>query len=123
MITKIVRFTDLEAWKSGHQLVLKVYKATKIFPKDELFGLTIQVRRAVVSITSNIAEGFSRKSPKEKLQFCFISKGSLEEVRNQLIIARDLGYISSQEFLQFDALIEVTARQLYGMIKHLQNHS
>jgi four helix bundle protein len=65
---KIVNFTDLYAWVEGHKLVLEVYQLTGMFPKEELFGLTNQIRRAVVSITSNIAEGFSRNSIKEKLQ-------------------------------------------------------
>lgn len=76
---KIKSFTDLNVWKEGHKLVLQVYKLTKEFPKEELFGLTNQIRRAAVSITSNIAEGFSRHSYKEKLQFYSTALGSLTE--------------------------------------------
>lgn len=95
---KIKKFTDLNAWKEGHKLVIDVYKITKEFPKEELFGLTNQLRRAVVSFTSNIAEGFSRNSFKEKLQFYSIALGSLTEIQNQLLVARDIGYISLEEF-------------------------
>ena len=76
-MNKIKSFTDLTAWKEGHKLVLLIYKLTKKFPKEESYGLTDQIRRCSVSITSNIAEGFSRKSQKEKLQFYHMSLGSL----------------------------------------------
>jgi four helix bundle protein len=84
---KIYSFTDLKAWKQGHELVLFVYEITKHFPQNEVFGLTSQMRRAVVSITSNIAEGFSRISNKEKAQFYSIALGSLTEIQNQSYIA------------------------------------
>lgn len=93
-LSKIKSFTDLNTWKEAHKLVLLIYKITKQFPHEEQFGLTNQIRRAVVSITSNIAEGFSRSSYKEKSQFYSISLGSLTEVQNQLLIARDLKYIT-----------------------------
>jgi len=95
---KIKKFTDLDAWKEGHKLVIDVYKMSRKFPKEELFGLTNQLRRAVVSFTSNIAEGFSRNSFKEKLQFYSVALGSLTEVQNQLLIARDINYISQEDF-------------------------
>ncbi|OGH69652.1 MAG: hypothetical protein A3C90_02490 [Candidatus Magasanikbacteria bacterium RIFCSPHIGHO2_02_FULL_51_14] len=95
---KIKSFTDLRAWQEGHKLVLMIYELAKKFPKDEVFGLTIQLRRAAVSVTSNIAEGFSRQSYKEKIQFYSIALGSVTEVQNQLLIARDLSYISRGEF-------------------------
>lgn len=95
---KIRAFTDLDAWKEAHQLVLMIYQETKNFPKDELFGLTSQMRRAGVSITSNIAEGFSRNSYLEKSHFYSISQGSNTELQNQLILARDVGYINTENF-------------------------
>ncbi|EKD55933.1 MAG: hypothetical protein ACD_58C00335G0001 [uncultured bacterium] len=117
MDNKIRNFMDLNSWKLGHELVLNIYRVTKTFPKEELFGLTNQVRRAAVSITSNIAEGFSRNSLKEKIQFYFISLGSVTEVQNQIIIAKDLGYISDIEFgKMFDQCITVN-KLLKGMIK------
>ncbi len=91
-------FTDLSVWKEGHCLVLMIYNCTKYFPMEERFGLTNQLRRAAVSITSNIAEGFSRKSPKEKIQFYSTALGSLSEVQNQMLIARDVRYIDQEKF-------------------------
>lgn len=96
--TKIKSFTDLDAWKEGHKLVLMIYEITKNFPKEEMFGLTIQLRRAGVSFTSNVAEGFSRNSYKEKLQFYYMALGSLTEAQNQLLVARDIGYLEKEEF-------------------------
>ncbi len=95
---KIKSFRDLDVWKIGHELVLIIYKVTKNFPKEEMFGLTSQMRRSAVSVTSNIAEGFSRVSPKEKAHFYNISKGSLTELHDQLIISLDVGYLSSEEY-------------------------
>ncbi len=114
---KIRNFTDLNAWKEAHKIVLMIYKITKKFPREELFGLTNQLRRAVVSVTSNIAEGFSRYSYKEKSQFYSISLGSLTEVENQVIIASDLEYISSQEFEALTENIITVSKLLNGLIK------
>ena len=97
-MSKIENFTDLDAWKESHKLVILIYKITNNFPKDELFSLTNQIKRAAVSISSNIAEGFSRYSKNEKRQFYAIAKGSLTEVENQLIIARDVGYIPNEQY-------------------------
>lgn len=94
-------FTQLIVWQRGHELVLEVYKATKTFPKEELFGLISQLRRAVISITCNIAEGFSRSSYKDKAHFYNMSLGSVTEIQNLLLIAKDLNYITKT---QFDAL-------------------
>jgi four helix bundle protein len=97
-MSKIKTFTDLDAWKEGHALVLMVYKMSKNFPKEETFGLVSQMRRCVVSITSNIAEGFSRQSYREELQFYSISLGSTTELQNQLLVSRDVGCITEEEF-------------------------
>jgi len=96
--TKIRNFTDLNAWKESHKLVLEIYRATKNFPKEEIFGLSSQIKRAAISITSNIAEGFGRFSKKEQIQFFYISLGSLVETQNQLIIAKDVGYLSEKDY-------------------------
>jgi four helix bundle protein len=95
---KIQSFKDLDTWKEGHKLVLLVYKITRTFPKDELFALTSQMRRAVVSVTSNIAEGFGRGSYKDKNHFYQMALGSIIEIQNQLMIAKDVQYIGATDF-------------------------
>lgn len=120
--TPLRSFTQLVAWQEGHRLVLEVYKVTKNFPKEELFALTNQMQRCVVSITSNVAEGFSRQSYKEKIQFYSISQGSVTELQNQLLIARDIGYLSKQDFDRI-ALITVNVSKLVvGLIKSSKSH-
>ena len=89
---KAKTFEDLLVWQKAHQLVLAIYKMTRSFPQEELFGLTSQIRRSGVSVPANIAEGFKRKGKADKARFFNISQGSLEEVRYYLILARDLGY-------------------------------
>lgn len=117
---KILRFRDLVAWKEGHTLVLFIYKITDSFPEKELFALTNQMRRCVVSITSNIAEGFSRQGKKEKLQFYFIAKGSLTELENQIIIAKDIGYISAEQYTSLLIQVDTVGRLITGLIKSQQ---
>lgn len=85
-------FMDLFVWKKAHELVLSIYKATRKFPKEELYGLTSQIRRSSVSVPANIAEGFKKKSKAEKNHFLTIAHCSLEEVRYYLILIRDLKY-------------------------------
>lgn len=115
--SKIKSFTDLDAWREGHKLVLEVYSVTKDFPKEEQFGLTNQLRRAAVSITSNIAEGFSRSSFKEKAQFYSMSLGSLTEVQNQLFIAKDVKYLGIQEFNTVATHTVKVSKIINGLIK------
>lgn len=95
---KIKNFTDLEVWRQAHQLVLEIYKTTKLFPREETYSLVDQMRRAVISISSNIAEGFSRQSYSKKVHFYSISQGSLTELQNQLIVARDINYLRKEKF-------------------------
>lgn len=114
---KIKNFKDLIVWQKGHTLVLQIYKLSKEFPKEELFGLSNQIRRAIVSYTSNIAEGFSRTSYKEKAQFYATALGSLTEVQNQLLIARDLGYISQELFNELEEQLVVINKMTNSLIK------
>ena len=114
---KIKSFTNLNAWGKSHDLVLQIYKITNSFPKEELFGLTNQLRRAAVSISSNIAEGFSRGSFKEKIQFYFMALGSLSEVQNQLLIARDIGYLDIKIFNDITYKTTLVSKLINGLIK------
>lgn len=119
----IKSFTELNAWKESHKLVLCIYEVTKKFPKEELFGLTSQIRRAVVSITSNIAEGFGRRSYKEKVQFYYTARGSLSEVQNQLLIAKDIQYIDKTKFDTLGLQTVVVSKLLNGLIKSSRLHT
>lgn len=121
---KISSFTDLNAWKEGNKLVIQIYKITKDFPKEEIFVLVSQIRRAVISVTSNIAEGFSRKSVKEKTQFYYLSLGSLTEVQNQLYISRELGYIKDDEFKEIASQTVIVSKLINGLVKSInQKHN
>lgn len=116
MNNKIKFFTDLIVWQKGHDLVIKIYYVTKNFPKEEIFSLTNQMKRAAISITSNIAEGFGRQTFKEKIQFYYMSQGSLTELKNQLLIARDIAYISKNDFDSLTEQINLTHKLLQGLI-------
>ncbi len=113
---KIKSFTDLETWRQGHLLVIMIYKETGIFPKEEVYGLTSQMRRAAISITSNIAEGFGRQSYKEKIQFYYLAQGSLIELKNQLLVAKDIDYLKPEIFSSLAEQINQTHRLLQGLI-------
>jgi four helix bundle protein len=115
--TKIKSFTDLRVWQEGHRLVLMIYKITKTFPKEEVFGLVTQMRRAAISFTSCVAEGFSRQSYKEKLQFYSMALGSLTEIQNQLLVARDIGYVKSEKFTELANHAIQVNKMINGLIK------
>jgi four helix bundle protein len=115
-------FTDLEAWKVGHSIVLSVYKFTKSFPKDELYGLVSQMRRSAVSITSNLAEGFGRRSFKEKAHFYAIAQGSVTELQNQLIISHDIGYLAVEAHLTLESSMIRLHKLINGLIKVSASH-
>ncbi len=114
---KIHKFTDLVVWQEGHKLVLLVYKETEKFPLREKYGLTDQMIRAVVSITSNIAEGFSRYSSKEKNQFYLIARGSLTELQNQLLISKDVGNLTKEIFTKLAEQSIIVNKLLTGLLK------
>jgi four helix bundle protein len=93
-------FEELEAWRAAHALVLAVYAASRNFPRDEIFGITSQLRRCAMSIPANLAEGFGRRSRKELLRYSNIADGSLQETKYFLLLARDLKYVSEDEYGQ-----------------------
>ena len=115
-MSTIKSFTDLLVWQKGHDLVVHIYRTTINFPKDELYSLTNQMRRSAASITSNIAEGFGRQGCKEKIQFYYISQGSLTELKNQMLIAKDVGYLKNEEFSILAEKANETHRLLQGLI-------
>src|SRR5690554_2519015 len=108
-------------WQKSHQLVLKIYEATKHFPNDEQFGLTSQIRRAAVSIPSNIVEGKARGTKKDYKRFLHIARGSLEEVKYQLLLAKDLGYIENANFDSILELAKEIGKMLNGLLLSLNN--
>lgn len=117
---KIDNFRKLIAWQRGHELMLTVYRAAKSFPRDEIYGLTSQLKRATISITSNIAEGFSRKSTADKTHFYQMALGSCSEVQNQIIAAHDLGFMTDIDYEKLDSLSEETHKIINGLIKAMR---
>lgn len=111
-------FYDLEVWKKAHQLVLDVYKLTSSFPPEEKYGITSQLQRAVTSITANIAEGHSRYHFRDRIKFYYNARGSISEVQNFLIIARDLEFISENVFSQIFPRFDEVRKMLNGLIDH-----
>jgi len=99
-------FQELVVWQKAHELVLAVYRLTKEFPKEEAYGLTSQLRRSVVSVPANIAEGFKKRGKNDKARFLNIAQGSLEETRYYLILAKDLNY-GTNETAQ-DTIVQVS---------------
>lgn len=112
---------DLDVWKLSIELVTKVYKITQEFPEEEKYGLTSQIRRAAVSVPSNIAEGAARGSDKDFVRFLYFSLGSIMELETQFIIAKNLKYINNNTFEEVDSEIERIGKMLNGLIKYLKN--
>ncbi len=113
----ISSFTDLEAWQESHKMGLLIYKISASFPDSEQFGLSSQIRRAVVSVTSNIAEGFGRKSKKDREHFFTMASGSLYEVKSQLLFAKDLGYAEDFDYEDLFEQMNVAHRLLHGLLR------
>jgi len=111
-------FEDLLVWQKAHSFVLTIYRLTGAFPKNEIFGLTSQFRRAAVSIPANIAEGFRRRSTSDKARFFNIAQASLEECRYYLILTRDLEYADTQEAYR---LIQEVSKLLDAYSKNILN--
>lgn len=114
-------FEDLLVWQKAHRYVLCIYHITKKYPKEEMFGLVNQMRRAAASITANIAEGFVRIGRKEKLRFYNISQGSLEETRNFLLLSKDLGYIAESDYSDLKRDAAEISRMLRAYCQNIVN--
>jgi len=112
---KILTYKDLIVWEKSVLLIKSIYMVTKKFPREELYSLTDQIRRAAISIASNIAEGYGRKSHREYLQFYSIAYGSALEVEAQLIISKELGFIPNTDFDKINPLLTEIIKMLYVM--------
>ncbi len=113
-------YNNIKAYQFADDSALEIYKLTKVFPKEEIYGITSQIRRASVSVPTNIAEGANRQHQKEYLQFLYIAKGSLAEVGYLLHLVHRLGHVEKQEYLRLNALKEETAKTLYGLIQSVE---
>jgi four helix bundle protein len=114
-------FRDLTVWQRSHELALAVYRDTQRFPKEELFGLTSQMRRCAVSIPSNIAEGCGRGTDADFARFIQMAMGSASEVEYQLLLAKDLGYLSDSAYESLNAIVIAIKRMSAGLLKRLKS--
>ncbi|HCW75351.1 MAG TPA: four helix bundle protein [Candidatus Marinimicrobia bacterium] len=111
-------YKELEVWKKSHQFVLNVYRLTKNFPKEEMYGLTSQFRRAAVSIAANLAEGYGKKGKRDKLRFFNISEGSVQECDYYILLAENLQYLSTDSGLKNEIII--IGKMLKGYMKAIE---
>jgi four helix bundle protein len=120
---KIKRFEDLEVWQIGKQLVIKVYSLTKKFPKDEVFGLTSQVKRAALSVPANIAEGFGRFHYPDKAKFYLNARSSLYELKSHLLIAKELGFWNERDVEEIMNVIETLSIKINNLIESTRDRA
>ena len=116
-------YKELNVWQKSYKLCLHIYKVTKRFPKDEMYGLTSQIRRSAVSIPSNIAEGYGRKTTLEYVRFLYIAYGSVCELETQTMISGDLGYVEKERLQELREEIGDVERMLKAMIKSLEKNT
>jgi len=114
-------YKDLKVWQRAYQLCLEIYKITKGFPDEEKYGLTSQLRRAAVSVPSNISEGYGRKTTPEYIQFLYIAYGSICEIETQTLLSGDLGYITTRKLEMLNEGIREVERMLKALIRSLEN--
>jgi four helix bundle protein len=114
-------YKELKVWQKAYQLCLELYRITKSFPKEETYGITSQIRRAAVSVPSNIAEGYGRKTTGEYIQALYIAYGSNCELETQILLSGDLGYIGSGNLKKLQDEIQEVERMLKALIKSLGN--
>ena len=115
-----MHWKELKVWEKVHELVIKFYKETAQFPKDEIYGLTSQLRRSSSPVPANIVEGQSRNTTKEYLQFLHNSRGSLEETRYHLLLSKELGYLSEEKYESLENQYEEASKMLNSLIKSLK---
>ena len=116
-------FSEMPVWQKGHESVLLVYELTAAFPDTEKFGLTSQMRRAAVSVTSNIAEAFGRQTSKDKVRFYLLARGSCFEVQSQSHVARDVGYLHPPDFTKLNQSLGEIIHDLNKIMKTLSSRS
>ncbi len=116
-------FSEMPVWKRAHGMILRVYELTGDFPDSERYGLTSQMRRAAVSVTSNIAEGFGRRTSKDKARFYTFARGSCYEVQSQGYVARDLTYLSPTTFAELNQTLDEIIHDLNKITKTLTTRS
>ena len=117
--TKIPNYRDLQIWHKAIELSKAVYMLTRAFPKEEQYGLSAQIRRATVSVPSNIAEGQARYGKKEFAHFLYIARGSLAEIDTQCVIAQQLGYINEHQYQSIFSKVDELQRMIYTLIDKL----
>lgn len=120
-VKKFQTFRDLRVWQESYKLAVGIYKIAEKFPKHELYGLSSQMTRAAVSVSSNIAEGYGRKTSKDKNQFYVMANGSLTELENQLLIAQGVGYIDKPMLSRVMEQCHIVHKMLYGLQKANNN--
>lgn len=119
---KILDFKELIVWQKSHELVLRIYQTTTKFPKEELFSLTNQLKRAAVSIPANIAEGFRKKTFAHRSHYISHSEGSLDEVNYYILLAKDLNYISEKDYLELHNLCDEVGKLITAYHKTIKNY-
>jgi four helix bundle protein len=122
-MTIVRSYKDLKVWQVGCELVKSVYKVSSLFPREELYGLAQQIRRAVVSVPSNIAEGYGRGSSSDYLRFLRIARGSSYEVETQLILGRNLDFCDDNQYQSISAQIVECSKMLQGLIKSIEKQN
>ncbi len=116
-------FKTLQVWHKAHTIVLRVYKVTAFFPKEELYGLTSQIRRAAASVPANLAEGCGRDTQTELARFVHIAAGSAVELEYHILLAHDLGFIDQQTFIELNESINEVKKMLAGFAKTVQSNA
>ncbi len=112
-------FKELQVWQKSHRLVIEIYRITNVFPSDERFGLVSQIRRSAASVPANIAEGCGRNGDRDFVRFMGIAAGSASETQYHLLLARDLGFLGENEYVEIDRQVKEVKRMLYAFMKKL----